>query len=169
MPKKQKLCCPQPCLPEPANTQPPGILLFHPGLPPGLTSRYASLTSVLHPQPQIPAMETPPVEGLLGCITGKCRQSPGREDFYPPRGSGLYNRPSVSSCQSLGSSGISEMGCSVLSLMLMCLLTYYLWDQKKRHSMILTMESPWWWVLVYFIFQITFCNLLKFLWSIIYN
>ena len=35
----------------------------------------------------------------------------------------LYNRPSVSSCQSLNSLGIREMGCFVLSLMLMCLLT----------------------------------------------
>lgn len=36
----------------------------------------------------------------------------------------LYNRPSVSSCQSLNSSGIREMGCFDLSLMLMCLLTH---------------------------------------------
>lgn len=33
----------------------------------------------------------------------------------------LYDRPSVSSCQALGSSGIREMGCFILSLMLMCL------------------------------------------------
>lgn len=38
----------------------------------------------------------------------------------------LYNRPSVSCCQSLGSSGIREMGCFIPSLMLMCLLTYCL-------------------------------------------
>lgn len=85
--KEQKLRCPQPCVPEPANTQPTGALLVHPGLPPGLTSRYAGLEPV--PQPPAPAIQTPPVERSLGCITGECRQRPGREDFYPPRGSGL--------------------------------------------------------------------------------
>lgn len=38
----------------------------------------------------------------------------------------FYNRPSVSSHQSLGSSGIREMGCSFWSLMLMSLQTDYL-------------------------------------------
>lgn len=38
----------------------------------------------------------------------------------------FYNSPSVSSCQSLGSSGIREMGCSFWSLMLMSLQTDYL-------------------------------------------
>ena len=97
----------------------------------------------------------------LGCITGECGQRAGREDFYPPRGSGL--EPEL----------LQQAICLKLSIPRIfrdqrngLLLSEPYANEppdrlfvrlEKRHSVILTMESPCRWALVYFIFQITFC------------
>lgn len=90
---------------------------------------YARLMSVFHPEPLVPAIKPPPVQRLQA-HHGKVRCSLAGRIFTHievlASNWSLYHRPSVSSYQSLGSSGIREMGCFVLSLMLMCLLTYCL-------------------------------------------
>lgn len=93
VPKKQKLHCPQPCLPDSANTQPTGILAFHPSLSPGLTSRSLCQAHVCLP-PRTPSTcyQTSSSAETPGASWESEMQS-GRENFHPHRGSGLKLEP----------------------------------------------------------------------------
>lgn len=115
------------------------------------------------PPPTTPrrTIKTPPLESLLGHHQEKMQRSPGREDFYPHRGSGLELEPLQQAiCLKLSIPRIfrdqrnglfhSE---SYANMPPVCETR----KKNKQHSIILTMEHSWQWALVYFIFLIIFC------------